>query len=178
MSLPVLSSTVFLTLLLAVGLFFFIRASIKDRTEVVRLQAEGEQPSVLEQLQHYFSGRSYRIASVDAASNQVIYEGMVRPSWFLAIFLSLLAAVGFLCLALVLALVVPAITPFAPLLVLLGPLAGWFYWRGAKRPEQVALQVDQVTSDGDAPLNVLTVTAHRDELAELQRTLNLRPYEG
>ncbi|XTZ11367.1 MAG: cofactor assembly of complex C subunit B, partial [cyanobacterium endosymbiont of Rhopalodia yunnanensis] len=37
MNLPVLSSTFFLTLLLMMGLFFFIRASAKDRTERIKL---------------------------------------------------------------------------------------------------------------------------------------------
>ena len=175
MSLPVLPSTVFLTFLLAVGLFFFIRASTKDRIEVVQLQAEGEQLSVLESLQHYFSQRSYRIASVNAADNQVVYEGTVRPSWFLAIFLSLLAAVGFLCLALVLAMLLPAIATGLPYLSFLGPVAGWFYWKGAGRQEQVLLQVESLLTEETTPINVLTVTAHRDELAELQRALNLKP---
>jgi len=175
MSLPVLPSTVFLTFLLAVGLFFFIRASTKDRIEVVRLRAEGEQRSVLESLQNYFSQRSYRIASVNAADNQVIYEGTVRPSWFLAIFLSLLAAVGFLCLALVLAFLFPSVSSGLPFLSLLAPAAGWFYWKGAGRQEQVLLQVESLSTEESIPINVLTVTAHRDELAELQRALDLKP---
>jgi len=175
MSLPVLPSTVFLTFLLAVGLFFFIRASTKDRIEVVRLRAEGEQRSVLESLQNYFLQRSYRIASVNAADNQVIYEGTVRPSWFLAIFLSLLAAVGFLCLALVLAFLFPSVSSGLPFLSLLAPAAGWFYWKGAGRQEQVLLQVESLSTEESIPINVLTVTAHRDELAELQRALDLKP---
>ncbi|MEQ8754914.1 MAG: cofactor assembly of complex C subunit B, partial [Coleofasciculus sp. G1-WW12-02] len=40
MSTPILSSTFLLTLLLAVGLFFFIRASVKDRTQKVQLIAQ------------------------------------------------------------------------------------------------------------------------------------------
>lgn len=177
MDIPVLGSTVFLTILLSVGLFFFIRASVKDRTQVITLTAEGEQPTVLEQLQTYFVERSYRLAAIDAASNQVTYEGFVRPSLPLAIFLSVLAGIGMLCLALVLALLFPDAATILPLLGLLGPLAGFFYWKQAGRVETVALQVESLMSDNDAPLNLVKVTAHRDELLELQRSLKFLPYE-
>ena len=92
MNTTILSSTLLLTLLLAVGLFFFIRASVKDRTEQVKLIAEQPEESLLTQLQEYFDQRAYRIDSVDAATNHVTFSGFVRPSWFLAIFLTLLAA--------------------------------------------------------------------------------------
>lgn len=177
MDLPVLGSTVFLTILLAIGLFFFIRASVKDRTQVVTLQAAGAQPTVLEQLQRYFVERSYRLTAVDAATNQVTYEGFVQPSLPLAIFLSVLAGIGFLCLALVLALLFPGAARVLPILGLLGPLAGWFYWRRAGRVETVALRVESVATEDDAPLNLVQVTAHRDELLALQRSLNYPPYE-
>jgi hypothetical protein len=155
-----------------VGLFFFIRASAKDRTEITKLLAEQQGEPLLEQLQQYFSGRAYRLASVDAASNRVVYEGDVRPSLFLAIFLSGLAAIGILCLTLVLGLLFPAVAKLLPLLVLLAPLAGLFYWRRAGRPEQVALQVEFL--DGSAPQSLLIVTAHRDEVAELRQSLGLK----
>lgn len=176
MDLPVLASTILLTLLLAVGLFFFIRASVKDRTEVMRLMSEGEQASLLETLQKYFTERAYKISSVDAATNRVIYEGNVRPSLFLAIFLSVLAGVGLLCLALVLAILFPVARVFLPGLMLLAPLAGVFYWKQAGRQEKVALQVEVVQTDTLTLVNVLTVQAHRDELIQLQRSLNLLPY--
>jgi len=177
MDIPVLSSTVFLTVLLAIGLFFFIRASVKDRTQVLTLKAEGEQPTVLEQLQTYFVDRSYRLAAVDATSNQVTYEGFVRPSLPLAIFLSLLAGVGMLCLSLVLALLFPNAAKILPVLGLLGPLAGFFYWKQAGRVEKVALQVESLDSENEVPLNLVKVTAHRDELLELQRSLKFTPVE-
>ncbi|MBD0390148.1 MAG: cofactor assembly of complex C subunit B, partial [Nostoc sp. C3-bin3] len=42
MDTAILPSTFVLTFLLAVGLFFFIRASTKDRTETARLISEQE----------------------------------------------------------------------------------------------------------------------------------------
>lgn len=176
MQLPVLTSTALLTALLAVGLMFFIRASTKDRIEVSQFLAEQQGEPLLERLQQYFVGRSYRLAAVSAAENQVVYEGLVRPSWFMASFLSLLAAVGFGCLALVLSMLFPAAPPLWPLLILLAPLAGWFYWQKSARPEQVSLQVEFLP--GEAAQSLVTVTGHRDELAELKQALGLKLIEA
>jgi Cofactor assembly of complex C subunit B len=169
MQISVLTSTALLTMLLAVGLMFFIRASTKDRIEVSQFLAEQQGEPLLEQLQQYFIGRSYRLASVSAAKNQVVYEGMVRPSWFMASFLSLLAAVGFGCIALVLSMLFPAVAQIALLLLLLAPLAGWFYWQKSARPEQVSLRVEFLP--GEAAQSLVTVTGHRDELAEFGQSL-------
>ncbi len=177
MNTTILSSTFLLTLLLAVGLFFFIRASAKDRTQQVKLIAEQPEESILIQLQQYFDRRAYRIAAVDAKQNQVTFQGFVRPSWFLAIFLSLLAFCGFLCLALVLAILFP---PFAKIflgLVLLSPAAGVFYWKKAGRSEQVSLKVETFAGVEKETRSLITVIAHRDELAQLQQELQLKPCE-
>ncbi len=182
MQIPVLSSTLLLTVLLTVGLAFFIRASAKDRTQVSRLVAEQSQESLLEQLQAYFTERSYRIADVDAATNVVTFEGMVRPSLFLAVFLTGLASVGMLCLALVLALLFPRWSSAFPGLAVLAPLAGMFYWKKAGRAEQVLLQVETVAVDDQPDLlsyqSLVTVTAHRDELIELRRSLPLKEIDA
>lgn len=173
MDISTLSSTFFLTLLLAIGLFFFIRASVKDRTEVVTLVSEQPQDFVLEELQQYFTQRAYRVISVDAPQQQVVFEGVVQPSLFLAIFLSLLMAVGIGCLVLVLAIIFPGWTPVFSGLLLLSPLAGLFYWRGAKRPEKVTLKVEP-SSEESGHQSKLTVTAHRDEVIQLRQSLSLR----
>lgn len=177
MHVPVLSSTILLTILLAIGLVFFIRASTKDRIQVARLLTDQPQTTLLERLQTYFTQRAYRIATVNADRNQVIYEGFVRPSRFLAVFLTLLAAIGVLCLSLVLALLFPDYASLFPAMVLVSPVAGVFYWLNAGRPEKVALQVETVSAETAAPQSLVIVTAHRDELAELQRALDLKPVE-
>lgn len=171
----VLLSTALLTLLLLVGLFFFIRASTKDRTEVVKLIAAQQEEPLFEQLQQYFQQRAYRLAAVDAGLEQITFEGFVRPSVFLAIFLTILAAIGIFCLSLVLTFVFPDAASVLPALVLLAPVAGLFYWQKAGRQEQVSLKVE--TLSGAEPKSLLTVTAHRDELAELRRALGLREFE-
>ena len=178
---PILPSTAFLTVLLAIGLLFFIRASTKDRIEVSQLLADQPQETLLEALQSYFSDRAYVITAVDAETEQVTYEGFVSPSIFLAVFLTLLAAVGFLCLALVLAMLVPATAGWAIGLVALAPLAGVFYWKKSARPETVYLKVETVALDDPScpdPRSLVTVTGHRDELAELQRSLKLKLVES
>lgn len=177
MNTPVLSSTFLLTLLSLVGLLFFVRASVKDRTQTTKFVSDLSEEALAGQLQQYFSQRAYRIVDVDAEQNQVAFEGVVRPSWFLAIFLTLLTVVGMACLALVIATLFPA-NSFIPFLsVLLAPLTGVFYWRKAKRPEQVFLRIDSEQCDNQLGQSVITVVAHRDELAELQRSLTLKPVQ-
>ncbi|WP_088893453.1 cofactor assembly of complex C subunit B [Leptolyngbya ohadii] len=175
MQTSILSSTALLTLLLAVGLFFFIRASTKDRIEVAKLMSDQSEESLLDGLKQYFGDRAYRVIALDAEQNQVTFEGFVRPSLFLAIFLSSLAAIGIFCLVLVLSYLFPNAGNVLLLLLLLAPGAGVFYWKKSARLEQVAVKVepDQVNQ----PHRFLTVTGHRDELAELQRSLNLKAAE-
>ena len=93
-----------LTILLMIGLFFFIKGSIKDRTEIVTLACEDTEDNILSYLRDYFQKRSYQVKAIDTETNKVTLEGMVYPSIFLALFLSLLAACGLFCFALVLSM--------------------------------------------------------------------------
>ncbi|MEA5532804.1 cofactor assembly of complex C subunit B [Crocosphaera sp. XPORK-15E] len=171
----ILTSTFFLTLLLMVGLFFFIRASVKDRTQQVKLMAQLPKISLLEQLQTYFTQRAYDLTAVDPQQETMTFEGFVRPSWFLAIFLSILAAVGLLCLGFVLCFIYPPLTPLFLGIGLLSPLAGVFYWKKAGRLEKVRLTLENTTESALGECSVVTVIAHRDELIQLQQTLALKP---
>ncbi|MEA5575488.1 cofactor assembly of complex C subunit B [Anabaena sp. UHCC 0451] len=173
MDTAIVPSTFLLTLLLSVGLFFFIRASTKDRIEKAKLVSEQDEASLMTQLKDYFRSRSYRVTSVDQEQNQVIFEGFVRPSWFLAIFLTVLAAVGFACLSLVLSQLISSQSPFLLALVLLSPLSGIFYWQKAGRIEKVSLKMEAIQNEQHFS-SIITVIAHRDELAELQRALQLK----
>lgn len=169
-----LPSTLLLTLLLLVGLVFFIRAATKDRTETAHLISEQGEAVLMPQLQEYFRSRSYRVAEVDREKNRVIFEGYVKPSLFLAVFLTLLATVGLVCLSLVLWLLLPNLNTSALGIALLSPLSGLFYWKKAGRVEKVLLDMQRTNQDEPNSPGKLTVTAHRDELIELQRTLNLK----
>ncbi|TAF08502.1 MAG: cofactor assembly of complex C subunit B [Nostocales cyanobacterium] len=173
MDTAIVPSTFLLTLLLSVGLFFFIRASTKDRTAREKLVSEQDEASLMTQLKDYFCSRSYRVIAVDQEKNQVTFEGFVRPSWFLAVFLTVLAAVGFACLSLVLSQLFSSQSPFLLALVLLSPLSGIFYWQKAGRIEKVSLKMEAIPNEQHSS-SIITVVAHRDELAELKRALQLK----
>jgi hypothetical protein len=153
---------------MAIGLLFFIRASVKDRTQQIKLIAPDSIAKLLDELEAYFQERAYQAIAVDPGKNQIIFQGFVRPSWFLTIFLSILAALGFFCLSLILAFLYPAIAPGFFLLPLLSPLAGFFYWRKAGRWEKVLIQIESESQKS------IAVTAHRDELIQLQAKLPLK----
>jgi len=159
---------------MVVGLLFFIRASVKDRTEQVQLIAQEPEESLVTRLQQYFDQRAYQITAVDATTNQVTFQGFVRPSWFLAIFLTTLAACSIFCFSLVFSSLYPNLTNIFLGLVLLAPAAGVFYWQKAGRNEQVLLKVEPFTSQETTTYSLITVIAHRDELAQLQQTLKLK----
>lgn len=158
---------------MAVGLVFFIRASVKDRIQQIGLIAQESEESILTRLQQYFDQRAYHVAALDATKNQVIFQGFVRPSWFLAIFLTILAACGILCLSLVLWFLYPSVSRLFLGLVLLAPAAGVFYWKKSGRNEQVSLTLEALGASA-TDQTLVTVTAHRDELHELQQALKLK----
>ncbi len=167
----VLFSTFFLTLLLGVGLFFFIRAATKDRTQIVTLSSTQSSEQLLSMLQQYFADRAYHVEQVDPQENRVRLSGQVRPSLFLAVFLSLLAGIGALCLGLVFTMALPDYPYLWTIFIVFAPLAGRFYWQKASRTEQVSFVLD--AANQPATGSTLRVSAHRDELAELKRSLNL-----
>ena len=162
-----------------VGLFFFIRASTKDRTETLTLQRPTEPDITLKDLIQHFEARAYRLHQAEASTGgdqqQVRLRGMVRPSVFLAIFLTTLAAVGLICLALVLTSLFPSVGFAFLALAILAPAAGVYYWRRAKREEQITLRVQAAESASSPALSIATVVAHRDELIALQQTLKQQP---
>jgi len=160
-----------LTLVLATGLFFFIRASAKDRTEQIELISQQPEATVMAQLQQYFDQRAYRVATIDKENNSVTFAGLVRPSIFLAILLTLLASAGLLSLVLALSILFPELGRVFLVLVLASPIAGIFYWKKAARIEQVSLKL-QPTSNNDV---AIWVKAHRDEILELRRAIPLIP---
>lgn len=169
-----MSSTLILNLLLMVGLFFFIRASVKDRIESVTLISSASEDKTLEYLRKYFQQRSYKVKRLDSESNLVIFEGFVSPSWFMAILLSSLAACGLFCLNLIVFYLYPSTNNWFLLLIVLSPLAGFFYWQNARRLEKVALKLESSNNNQQDEKSVITLMGHRDELIEVQKTF---PFE-
>ncbi|MEA5451575.1 cofactor assembly of complex C subunit B [Leptolyngbya sp. CCNP1308] len=168
----VLYSTLLLTLLMIVGLVFFIRASTKDRIETLMLTRPADPLALLQDLTAYFEARAYAVIAAEAEPQRITLRGRVRPSLFLAGFLTLLAAVGALCFALVLANLWPAHSAIFLGLLALSPGAGWFYWHGADRDEEIRLEVRPdaaIDSPPDGVLAKVAITAHRDELIALNQ---------
>jgi hypothetical protein len=168
----VLTSTLILIILSSIGLVFFIRASVKARIQQLQLIAPAPETDLLSQLQTHLQSRAYRIAQVTPAENQITFEGFVQPSWLLAGLLTLLAVGGSLCMGLTLSLIFPSYGSNFFWLVVISPLAGIFYWQKAGRSEQISLKLK--TSEIPEKPSIVTITAHRDELAEIKKVFNER----
>ncbi|NEP62890.1 MAG: cofactor assembly of complex C subunit B [Symploca sp. SIO2G7] len=157
-------------MLLGVGLFFFIKAATKDRTEVAEFSTELASDRVHQALIDYFQDRAYRLKSKSLESQTdswVTLVGTVRPSVFLAIFLSLLTAVALMCFALVLATLFSNYGAIFFALVALSPLTAIVYWKQAKREEQIAFRIRH-TKDSFEDSCILTLRGHRDEIIQLK----------
>ncbi|MBE9075913.1 cofactor assembly of complex C subunit B [Romeria aff. gracilis LEGE 07310] len=170
---PVLSSTLLLTGLLTVGLIFFIRASTKDRIQTAQFTSQQTPSDLYQTVAHHLQSRAYRLKA-DATSERetVTLVGFVRPSLFLAVFLTGLAAIGWLCLALVLSTLFSEWRGLFWGLLGLSPLAGLFYWRRSARPEEISFRVSPA-DDLSSAQSSLKVKGHRDEIAQLQAELPL-----
>lgn len=174
MDLPIIFTSLLLTVLSLIGLVFFIRASVKDRTQQIKLVTSDSAETLLTKIQEYFTTRAYKVTALNKETNEVTFQGFVQASWFLAIFLSGLAAFGLFCLALILSFFYPSLSNAIWGILLLAPIAGVFYYRNANRVEKVLLQIETVAETK----NCLTITAHRDELKQLQKTLSFSAAES
>jgi len=165
-------STLFLTLLMAIGLLFFIRASVKDRTEGREIKLLQSPVLALQFLEEHFQKRGYQVILRDPQTQTVTLQGFVPPSLFLCIFLTFLAAIGLFCLGLVLEIVLPSGNNIWFFLAFLAPLAGIFYWRGAGRSENIMIALQSMEQPSETELiTIATVKAHRDELVILSQAL-------
>ncbi len=162
----VLSSTFLLTILLAIGLLSFLKSSVKDRTTEMIFRSQNlDDDRLLVQVRNHFKQRAYQVAKLDPNQESVTLSGQVKPSVFLAILFTSLAAIGFASLGLVVGTLLPDLEQIWWVLILTSPIAGIFYWRGADRKEEVSLEL--------RPQSQLWVRGHKDELMQLQRSLDL-----
>ncbi|MEN9767753.1 MAG: hypothetical protein RLZZ32_1713 [Cyanobacteriota bacterium] len=166
-----LGSTLPLTLLLAIGLVFFLRAASKDRTTVVEIRSSRPPLEVLPALTEWLLGRGWVAEETNPERRLLRFRGQVEASGSLALLLSLLGAVGAACLGLVLCQLLPALAWWPLLLTALGPLAGWIYRRRAARPETLELRL---ISHDEATGSALQMRAHRDELIALEQEMGPR----
>jgi hypothetical protein len=162
---PTLGSTLLLTLLLAIGLVFFLRAASKDRTTVVEVHSPRPPLEVLDGLSGWLLQRGWQTETGDPDRQVLRFRGRVRSSQALAVLLSLLGGLGAACLGLVLRQLLPSLGWWPLLLALAGPLAGVIYRRRASRIESLELRLlSQPGSQG----STLQLRAHRDELIALE----------
>ena len=89
-----LNSTLLLTILLAIGLFFFLRASSKDRTTIVEISSSQQPVKVLNGLCEWLNLRGWKQTGGDFEQRILIFKGQVVSSKFLAIFLGFLGGFG------------------------------------------------------------------------------------
>ena len=161
-------STLLLTVLLAIGLVFFLRAASKDRTTVVDVHSPKPALEVLSGLSEWLEQRGWSRNGGDAERQVLRFQGAVASSRPLAVLLSVLAAIGGTCFGLVLRQLAPQLSWWPLLMILLGPVAGVVYSRRAARTEALEMQLlQELENDGVT----VRLRAHRDELIAIELEL-------
>jgi len=164
-----LNSTLLLTILLAIGLFFFLRASSKDRTTVVEISSSQKPIKVLNDLYEWLNLRGWKQIGGDFDQRILIFKGQVVSSKFLAIFLGILGGFGSCALGLVIIQIYPALGWWPILLGFIGgPLSGMVYFKRSAREEKFELRL--INKDDDM-MTFMRLRAHRDELISLENEL-------
>ncbi len=158
-------STFILTILLAIGLGFFLRAASKDRTTVVDISSPLPPLDVLNGISSWLEKRGWRRDGGDADEKILRFNGSVAYSQGLAVFLSMLCGLGGGCLGLVMIQLSPSLGWTPMLLCLLGPFAGLFYRQRAFRIESLELKL---LSSDETEGSILRLRAHRDELIAME----------
>ena len=164
------SSTLFLTILLTIGLVFFLRAASKDRTTVVDVQSPLPPLDVLNGVSFWLEERGWKRYGGNIEERLLLFHGSVASSIFLAIFLSCLGGLGAACLGLVLIQLYPSLGWWPLLLAGIGaPLTGFIYRIKSKREESLELKL---ISSELSKISILRIKAHRDELIAIQLELS------
>ena len=173
-----LNSTLLLTILLAIGLFFFLKASSKDRTTTVEISSSKSPIEALELICNWLKMRGWRQIGGNIDKQTLTFKGQVISSQFLALFLSVLGGLGSCCLGLVIIQIHPEFHWWPILLGFIGgPLSGFIYQKNSSREETFEFRL--INEDGDNKrITQMRVRAHRDELialeSDLKQKLDLR----
>ena len=166
-----LNSTFLLTVLLAIGLFFFLRASSKDRTTVIEITSLQEPVEVLNVMYEWLNLRGWKQIGGDFDQRILIFKGQVVSSKLLAIFLSILGGFGSCALGLVIIQIYPVLGWWPILLGLIGgPLSGIIYFKNSAREEKFELRL--ITTEDNKAITLMRLRAHRDELISLESELS------
>ena len=168
-----LNSTLLLTILLAIGLFFFLRASSKDRTTTVEITSSQKPVEVLKVMYEWLDLRGWNQTGGDFDQRILIFKGQVVSSKFLAIFLGLLGGFGSCALGLVIIQIYPTLGWWPILLGLIGgPLSGMIYFNKSAREEKFELRL--ISNEDNEEMTLIRLRAHRDELISLENELRDR----
>ena len=164
-----LNSTLLLTILLSIGLFFFLRASSKDRTTTIDIKSSKMPIEVLDLICNWLIARGWKQVGGDSNEKKLEFKGQVVSSKFLTIFLSILGGLGSCCLGLVIVQLYPTFGWWPILLGLVGgPISGWVYFNKSSREESFELRLIDPSQKNSTSLRI---RAHRDELISLEAEL-------
>ena len=164
-----LNSTLLLTILLSIGLFFFLRASSKDRTTIVEISSSQQPIKVLDGLYEWLNLRGWKQTGGNFEQKILTFKGKVVSSKFLAIFLGFLGGFGSCSLGLVIVQLYPELGWWPILLGLIGgPLSGIVYFKKSAREEKFELRL---INQNDNNSTLMRLRAHRDELISLENEL-------
>ncbi len=162
-------SILLLTILLAIGLVFFLRAASKDRTTVIDISSPLPPLEVLNGVSKWLEERGWQSDGGDAERQVLRFYGSVSSSYIFAVFLSTLGGLGAGCLGLVLCELYPSLRWWPLLLsVIGGPFAGFIYWKRSTRIESLEMRLMNSIEHGGS---VLRLRAHRDELIAMEKEL-------
>ncbi len=168
-----LNSTLLLTILLAIGLFFFLRASSKDRTTTIEISSSQKPIQVLDVLCEWLDLRGWKQTGGDFEQKILIFKGQVVSSKLLAVFLGILGGFGSSSLGLVIIQIYPVLGWWPILLgVIGGPLSGIIYFKKSAREEKFELRL--ISNEDKNENTMMRIRAHRDELISLENSLGER----
>ena len=166
-----LNSTLLLTILLAIGLFFFLRASSKDRTTILEISSSQQPVKVLDVLCEWLNLRGWKQIDGNSDKRTLIFKGQVVSSKLLAMFLGILGGFGSCSLGLVIIQIYPVLGWWPIFLGLIGgPLSGIVYFKKSAREEKFELRL--INKNEDNEMTFMRLRAHRDELISLENELS------
>tara|TARA_Y100001933_G_scaffold164839_1_gene163105 strand:- start:1011 stop:1565 length:555 start_codon:yes stop_codon:yes gene_type:complete len=163
-----LKSTFILTILLFIGLFFFLRASSKDRTTTIEITTEKDPIDSLNIICSWLKLRGWNQIGGNIDQKSLTFKGQVVSSNSLAIFLSILGGIGSCSLGLVIKQIFPSLNWWPILLGIIGgPISGIIYSKNSQREETFEFRLLDTLDDS----TTLRLRAHRDELISLEKEL-------
>ena len=164
-----LGSTLLLTILLAIGLIFFLKSSSKDRTTIIDISSSKKNIEVLNEVCNWLKARGWQQIKVNSDQKILTFKGQVTSSKSLAIFLSILGFLGSCSLGLVFIQIYPFLNWWPLLLGLFGgPISGFVYFKNSQREEIFQFKL---INENETKYTRLRLSAHRDELIAFENDL-------